>query len=235
MAQKKITDLQLIGAVTDDLNLPSDNGIQSYRCTATQIKNYVLAAGNVDNTALADLAVTAGKLAEAVQQALTPVGTILAYAGDTAPAGYLICQGATVSRATYANLFALVDVRFGQGDGSTTFHLPDLRGRFLRGRANDSTNDPDRASRTAMNTGGSTGDSVGSVQSHENASHTHIQNAHSHTFGHAFTNDGGGNIVRSGATSVGTTTSDGTTAVNQTSGGNESRPKNAYVNYIIKF
>jgi hypothetical protein len=63
MAQKRITDLQLRDEVTDDLNFPSDDGIQSYRVTGLQILGYVLGAGKVATAALANLAVTAGKLA----------------------------------------------------------------------------------------------------------------------------------------------------------------------------
>ncbi|NUE80513.1 tail fiber protein [Snodgrassella sp. ESL0304] len=52
---------------------------------------------------------------------------------DTAPVGWLKANGAALSRSTYANLFAAIGTRFGEGDGSTTFNLPDLRGLFLRG------------------------------------------------------------------------------------------------------
>lgn len=56
-------------------------------------------------------------------------GVVKAYAGVTAPAGYLLCNGAAVSRTTYAALFAICGTNFGIGDGSTTFNIPDLRTR----------------------------------------------------------------------------------------------------------
>jgi len=56
-------------------------------------------------------------------------GSILPFAAATTPAGYLPCDGAAVSRTTYANLFATIGVAWGPGDGSTTFNVPDLRGR----------------------------------------------------------------------------------------------------------
>lgn len=62
-----------------------------------------------------------------------PVGTILWYAAQMAPAGYLICDGAAVSRTDYAALFTIIGTAFGAGDGSTTFALPDLRAAFIRG------------------------------------------------------------------------------------------------------
>ena len=62
-----------------------------------------------------------------------PPGTIIHYAGRTVPAGYLICNGAAVSRTTYANLFNAIGTIYGTGDGSSTFNLPNLNGRFLEG------------------------------------------------------------------------------------------------------
>ena len=60
-------------------------------------------------------------------------GTVLAFAGETPPEGYLECDGASVSRTAYAELFEAIGTAFGAGDGSTTFGLPDVRGVFLRG------------------------------------------------------------------------------------------------------
>lgn len=62
-----------------------------------------------------------------------PAGAILAYAAATAPTGYLLCNGAAVSRTTYAALFTAISTTYGTGDGSTTFNVPDLRGRFPLG------------------------------------------------------------------------------------------------------
>ena len=58
---------------------------------------------------------------------VTPVGSILLFAGSSAPAGWLLCQGQAISRTTYATLFAVIGTTFGAGDGSTTFNLPDFR------------------------------------------------------------------------------------------------------------
>jgi len=60
-------------------------------------------------------------------------GTVLPFAVNTAPVGWLACNGAAVSRTTYADLFAAIGNTFGSGDGSTTFNVPDLRGEFIRG------------------------------------------------------------------------------------------------------
>lgn len=61
------------------------------------------------------------------------VGSVMAFARNTAPNGWLKCNGATISRTAYASLFSAIGTTFGSGDGSTTFTLPDLRGEFLRG------------------------------------------------------------------------------------------------------
>ncbi|WP_239326180.1 phage tail protein [Snodgrassella gandavensis] len=63
----------------------------------------------------------------------TPAGAVMYFAMDAAPVGWLKANGAAVSRTLYANLFAAIGIRFGAGDGKTTFNLPDLRGEFLRG------------------------------------------------------------------------------------------------------
>ena len=62
-----------------------------------------------------------------------PTGSFIYYGGIDVPDGYLLCNGANVSRTTYANLFAVIGTRYGEGDGVTTFTLPNLDGRVLQG------------------------------------------------------------------------------------------------------
>lgn len=87
-----------------------------------------IADNSVTTDKLDDDAVTLDKLADGVGM---PPGIILPYGGDagTPPTGWLACEGAAVSRTTYAALFAVIGTTYGAGDGSTTFNLPDLRGR----------------------------------------------------------------------------------------------------------
>jgi microcystin-dependent protein len=63
-----------------------------------------------------------------------PTGSMMAYAGSSAPSGWLLCAGQAVSRTTYAALFSAISTAYGAGDGSTTFNLPDLRGRIPAGK-----------------------------------------------------------------------------------------------------
>ena len=63
-----------------------------------------------------------------------PAGSIIQWSSNTAPANWLICDGSAVSRTTYSSLFAVIGTTYGTGDGSTTFNLPDLRGRVPVGK-----------------------------------------------------------------------------------------------------
>lgn len=92
-----------------------------------------------------------------------PTGMIMPHTVATEPTGFLECDGAAVSRSTYAALFAVISDNYGAGDGSSTFNLPDLRGQFVRGFAHGSSMDADRGSRTNRGDG-TTGDSVGTKQ-----------------------------------------------------------------------
>jgi microcystin-dependent protein len=160
-------------------------------------------------------------------RSVVPSGTVIAFAGATPPTGWLLCNGSTISRSAYPALFTAISVAHGSGDGSTTFHLPDYQGRFLRGVANGSANDPDRAARTHPVTGAVVGDAVGSVQSHANESHNH-QFATGRGDGFGFSNASG--VIARSVDISGFYSNYATTSTI----GSESRPKNANVNYIIK-
>lgn len=69
-----------------------------------------------------------------VKNIVREVGEVISYAGTSAPTGWLFCYGQNVSRTTYALLFAAISTTFGVGDGSTTFGVPDLRGRVVAGK-----------------------------------------------------------------------------------------------------
>jgi microcystin-dependent protein len=66
---------------------------------------------------------------KAYVDAVLPAGMVVPFAGTVAPAGWLLCQGQAVSRSTYSALFGVISTAYGVGDGSTTFNLPDMRGR----------------------------------------------------------------------------------------------------------
>lgn len=66
-------------------------------------------------------------------QSIMPITVVLPFAGSTPPTGWLLCDGSAVSRTAYARLFSAISTTFGVGDGSTTFNVPDLRGRVIAG------------------------------------------------------------------------------------------------------
>jgi microcystin-dependent protein len=162
---------------------------------------------------------------EAVLDTIVPVGTVIAFAGVSVPDGWLLCNGAAISRSVYTRLFTAIDIAHGYGDNSTTFNLPDLRGRFLRGVDGAAGNDPDAAGRTFGAIGGNTGDNVGSVQGDDNKAHTHKSIANN--YNRYYTLGAGGNGVAWNSVA-------GDPGSTQSTGGSESRPKNVNVNYLIR-
>ena len=99
-------------------------------------------------------------------------GSIAVWPTSDVPLGYIECDGSAVSRVSYAALFQKIGVMYGSGNGSTTFSVPDFRGRFLRGWAHGSGVDPDRYYRTNRGDG-SAGDVVGSKQDDMMRYHSH--------------------------------------------------------------
>lgn len=162
-----------------------------------------------------------------------PAGTLIQFAGTACPTGYLAADGSAVSRTTYATLYAVSGNAWGYGDNSTTFNLPDLRGAFARGQDAAAGRDPDAASRTAMNTGGNTGDAVGSYEADMYASHTHQESYWMKAGSGSTLSTGISNAASNGPNSI--LSGFSTNAYTNTSGGNETRPKNVNVLYCIKY
>jgi len=124
------------------------------------------------------------------------IGSIMAFATETPPDGWIECNGQAVSRATYARLFQKIGIIFGNGDGSATFNLPDLRGVFVRGLDKGRKLDAKRK--------------LGSYQDDYMQSHTHKDLGHSHggsvssdgTHKHNGKSDTDGNHSHSGNTDI---------------------------------
>ena len=160
-----------------------------------------------------------------------PAGSIFTFASTTVPSGYLECNGAAVSRSTYASLFSAIGTTHGSGDGSSTFNLPDLRGQFVRGFDNGR--------------GVDSGRSFASSQTDQNKSHAHSVTDPGHVHATTFDNKkyfpGGGStsITYGGAGGYPAdvfTMSNANTGISLgNDGGTENRPKNVALMYVIKF
>lgn len=108
-----------------------------------------------------------------------PVGMIADYAGSSAPSSWLLCYGQDVSRTTYAELFTAIGTTYGSGNGSTTFTLPDCRGRVTAGKDDMGGTS---ANRLTNQTGGLNGDTLGATGGSETHTLTEAQLA-AHTHG----------------------------------------------------
>ena len=111
---------------------------------------------------------------------IVPSGALMPYAGTSAPTGFLLCDGSAVSRTTYATLFSAISTTYGSGDSSSTFNLPDLRGRVIAGQ--DDMGGAS-ANRLTNQTGGINGDNLGDTGGSETHALTTAQLAsHTHSF-----------------------------------------------------
>ena len=179
-----------------------------------------------------------------------PSGAVFCMAVASAPSGYLECNGAAVSRTTFAALFAVIGDAYGAGDGSSTFNLPDLRGEFIRGFDNGR--------------GVDNGRNIASSQTADNESHDHSINlsgtANSRSLTGGIRKISEGFRANGSATGVFTKTNDGNSSItgsssnspvsgvdfdgshdhaislSGTSGsrGTETRPRNIAMMYVIK-
>jgi microcystin-dependent protein len=103
-----------------------------------------------------------------------PTGTIVPWSQSSAPTGFLECDGAQVSRSTYAALFAVVGTTYGVGDGSTTFDLPDLTDRVACGKSNTKNFASTGGANTVTPTGNIAGSTANATLSEAQlASHSH--------------------------------------------------------------
>ena len=164
-----------------------------------------------------------------------PSGAVFCLAVATVPSGYLECNGASVSRTTYAALFAVIGTAYGSASGST-FNVPDLRGEFVRGFDHGRGIDSGR--------------SINDPQSDQNKQHNHTASStssvtdpgHIHQVQYSNSDSGDGVIEESGtglsgqeptlSATTGISVSTTTTVAND--GGSENRPRNIAMMYVIK-
>ena len=216
--------------------------IQLQGITASQIASNTITAGQIAGATITSNEIAPGTINASLLSpsfaldTVIPPGTVQAFAGANTPAGWLLCDGSAVSSAQYPRLYSAISTNWGAGFPASTnnFNLPDLRGLFLRGVNGTRTNftqtgtnfvDSDSLLRISGIAGGNTGNNVGSLQLDELKSHTHNIPSEWSGFaaGGALAEMQREDIANPGSLNVGN------------AGGNETRPKNAYVNYIIKY
>lgn len=186
---------------------------------------------NNQNIAIASYSLSITQVSNIITSS-TSVGTIIPWAGTIAnrPLNTLICDGSSLVRAIYSTLFGIIGTAFGTSSG-TTFNLPDLRGLTLRGVDGGSGRDPNAGVRTALLTGGATGNNVGSFQADAFASHTHTTNVSGFVY-----SSNASHVTNTGTNysfnePFGPSTISSVTAT----GGSETRPKNVYSYFLITY
>jgi microcystin-dependent protein len=173
-----------------------------------------------------------------VGDAFLPAGSIIQWSASTAPANWLICNGAAVSRNTYSSLFAAIGTTYGVGDGTTTFNLPDLRGRVAVGL--DST-------QTEFDTLGETGGAkthtltIAEMPSHSHTGTTSTNGEHVHGIQSGYNVQNGGNDGAANGSFIGRTTAAAgnhshsfTTAATGGGGAHNNLQPYEVLHYIIK-
>lgn len=169
-----------------------------------------LGTGTSTPTSAGDILFVTGTGSTAYGPRGVPVGAVSDFAGATAPPGWLLCYGQAVSRTTYVALFSVLSTTYGVGDGTTTFNLPDLRGRVIAGKDDMGGSSANRLTSpiNGDNLGAAGGSESHTLTTAEMPAHTHAP-ASGAVFGNAAT----------GALSLGSGVGDLVTLANTGGGG----------------
>jgi microcystin-dependent protein len=160
---------------------------------------------------------------------LAPTGTVLPFAGSAAPTGWLLCFGQAVSRTTFASLFTAISTTYGTGDGSTTFGIPDLRGRIAGGKDDMGGSAASRLTSGGSGVNGASLGATGGAQTHTLTTAQIPSHAHSYV--------GGANGAGTGTVGAAGQSANGYT-MNTLNAGSDQAHNNTQptivLNYIIK-
>ena len=236
-----IVDLATFDDPADESTIVKDPGTSKLKVPSNGIGSNELASDAstdanraVGTDHIKDNSVTAAKLNSAAVSVLMPTASLMPYAGTSAPTGYFLCDGSAKSRTTHSALFGIIGTTYGVGDGSTTFNIPDLRGRVIAGQDDMGGSS---ANRLTGLSGGINGDNLGATGGAEDHLLTAAQSglpAHSHTQGLSGPNLSGNVESNSGGPSGGRYTSTGTVAAQDASSAHNNVQPTIILNYIIK-
>lgn len=162
-----------------------------------------------------------------------PAGAIIAYGGTSAPSGWLLCDGTAVDRTTYATLFGVIGIAYGSGNGSTTFNIPDLRGRVPAGKDDMGGAAANRLTGTSGGVAGATLGAAGGAETHVIVTAEMPAHAHVITYDRETPEGGSGDNAAWSLRASGGAYSGTTTSVGANTAHNNVQPS-LIVNYLIK-
>jgi len=183
-------EVQVTGGYTQPIAVPADNSVTTAKINAGAVTGAKLSDtviddlttetaidGDNDFVMMHDASVNAKRKISVtnLMQDVTAIviGEVRMWPTATAPSGFLICDGSEISRTTYADLFVVIGTTFGVGDGSTTFNLPDMRGRVVGGANDVGLPNGENGSFSTRNEAGTTGAETHQLTVSEMPSHSH--------------------------------------------------------------
>lgn len=163
-----------------------------------------------------------------------PSGSITGYGGTSAPSGWLLCDGSAISRTTYASLFSAIGTTFGVGDGSSTFNIPDARGRVIAGQDDMGGSAASRLTTAGSGVDGATLGAAGGAQNVTLSAAESGLPSHSHTVAYVTGADTGASGLTYGGTATATSMSTGAAGGSAASSAHTNVQPTLVANYIIK-
>jgi microcystin-dependent protein len=152
-----------------DVGITASDKIVDATIGSTQLQGSLVTTSKIADDAVTTVKIADGSLEPEVFAAdviatVIPPGTMWEYAGSSAPTNWLLCDGSAISRTTYVALFTALGTSYGAGNGSTTFNIPDCRGRVRAGKDDMGGVSANRLTSATMSPDGSTRGATGGTE-----------------------------------------------------------------------